>query len=408
MQTTHQTFTVDPKINAPALPNTGSFLRDVLAVRKQVSVFCLLLLALSACGTTPEPVKKPVEVLAFPSPPDPARFFFERTLFGSMDVMPQDDDDGISLEAMLTGAAGGGEKGTPFSKPYGVLVRKGRIYVSDTVSASVMMLDPTHGKSKEIGTESPGTLGKPLGMDMDAQGNLYVMDASRKRVMIYDRDGNFLRFVGGKEFFDRPSAVAVNPEGTRVFALDTGSTRGDPAFHRVQVFDAQSGEHLMSIGTRGTADGQFNLARDVAVGPDGLLYVVDGGNFRVQVFDQTGKFLRKFGKVGIRLGQLARPKGVGIDRDGNLYISDASHGNFQIFTPEGKLLMFVGTRGANDRAKYMLPAMVDVDEDGRVYMVDQAYRKVDVFRPAALKEAEGFLGRAFQAMKKLKREGSGL
>ncbi|MBF0142276.1 MAG: 6-bladed beta-propeller [Magnetococcales bacterium] len=358
------------------------------------------LLAAAGCVTTPEPVEK-LAPLVFPGPPDPARFVFERTIRGTVDVQPRDEESSFGLEEMVTGASG--PIGEGFGKPFGIKVFQGRIYVGDTVNRHVMMLDPAHGSFKEVGAEAPGDLVKPLGMDMDGQGNLYVMDATKKWILVYDRDGNYLRGIGGPSFFDRPSGVAVNPEGSLVFAVDTGSSQGKPEFHRIRVFDAKNGKLLYDIGKRGNGDGEFNLARDATIGSDGLLYVVDGGNFRVQVFDQKGKFIRKFGEVGRRLGQFARPKGIDTDKEGNLYISDASHANFQIFTPDGDLLMFIGTRGKEtDRASYLLPGMIAVDEDGRVYLVDQGYRKVDVFRPAALKESEGALGRAFEALKMLK------
>ena len=55
--------------------------------------------------------------------------------------------------------------------------------------------------------------------------------------------------------------------------------------------------------------------------------------------------------------------------------------------------MFIGGRSYTPGpANFMLTAGLAVDEDGRVYVVDQYFRKVDVFRPAALGEAEGFLG----------------
>jgi DNA-binding beta-propeller fold protein YncE len=129
----------------------------------------------------------------------------------------------------------------------------------------------------------------------------------------------------------------------------------------------------------------LNLPRDVAVGTDGLLYVVDGGNFRVQVFDSEGKFLRTFGGIGRRTGQFARPKEIAVDRQGNLYIVDTAFANVQIFNPEGQLLLNVAGRGEADApGKFMLPSGIAVDADGRIYMVDQFYRKLEVFRPAGL------------------------
>ncbi|CAK0779286.1 hypothetical protein WCLP8_90001 [uncultured Gammaproteobacteria bacterium] len=91
------------------------------------------------------------------------------------------------------------------------MARKGRVYVSDTVTHSVMMLDPANGTHKEIGTESPGLLGKPLGLDLDGQGNLYVADVSRKWAMMYDQDGKYLQGFG-RSVLLCPTPVATNPD----------------------------------------------------------------------------------------------------------------------------------------------------------------------------------------------------
>ena len=160
------------------------------------------------------------------------------------------------------------------------------------------------------------------------------------------------------------------------------------------TLDLDSGRALFDIGRRGDGPGEFNLPRDVAIGTGGRLYVVDGGNFRVVVFDKDGRYLQSFGSVGKQYGQFARPKEIAADRDGNIYVVDAAFGNFQIFSPDGDLLLFVGDRSERDGpAKYMLPSGIAVDEDGRVYVVDQWFRKIDVFRPAAVKAGSGHLAR---------------
>jgi DNA-binding beta-propeller fold protein YncE len=228
-------------------------------------------------------------------------------------------------------------------------------------------------------------------LNVDAQCNLYVADGSRAQVLVFDADGRLQRTIGGADWFNRLSHATPTPDGGRVFAVDTGSL--ESRNHHVRVFDTDSGEHLYDIGTRGGETGEFNLPRDVEIGPDGKVYVVDGANFRVQVFDQDGNFVRAFGEVGRQSGQFSRPKGIAIDAEGRVYVSDAAFGNFQIFTPEGELLLYVGSRSSRpEPAKYMLPAGIDVDEDGRVYMVDQFFRKVDIYRPANLPQESGFLG----------------
>jgi DNA-binding beta-propeller fold protein YncE len=188
--------------------------------------------------------------------------------------------------------------------------------------------------------------------------------------------------------------VAVDPKGERVYVADTGGVSKQEE-HRVRVFDARDGKHLFDFGKRGSAPGEFNLLRDVAVAPDGRVYVIDSGNFRIQAFDRDGKFLFTFGSVGRFPGQFARPREIAIDQSGNVYVSDAAFGNFQIFNSEGQLLMHVGDRGERDSpARYMLPAGIAVDLDGRVYMADQFFRKIDVYRPAALKAEEGHVAKA--------------
>jgi DNA-binding beta-propeller fold protein YncE len=185
--------------------------------------------------------------------------------------------------------------------------------------------------------------------------------------------------------------VSVDPEGERVYAVDTGGIGSEN--HHVLVFDVSTGKHLRNIGKRGTEDGELNLPRDIEVDARGWLYVVDGGNFRVQIFDNNGEFVRQVGQLGRQYGHFARPKGVALDKSGNIYASDAAHGNFQIFDAQGQLLLFVGNRSEQfARAAYMLPAGIDVDEDGRVYMIDQYFRKLDIYRPANIGEKEGFLG----------------
>jgi sugar lactone lactonase YvrE len=308
------------------------------------------------------------------------------TLVNSSQVTAGSKQD--RLRHLLTGESA---SGSGFVKPFDVAACQGRVYVSDTVQRRVLAFDFPGRRAFQIGLKDPGSLVKPLGLNTDGQCNLYVADATQKRIMIYDRDGRYVSAIGGPDQFVRLSHVAANPEGTRVFAVDTGDveSRG----HRVRIFDARSGEHLFDIGKRGSDPGQFNLPRDIELAPNGKLYVVDSGNFRVQVFSQDGIYERTFGAMGSRFGQFTRPKGIAADHDSNVYVSDAAFGNFQIFTADGRLLLFIGDRASESApGKYQLPAGIDVDEDGRIYFVGQFFRKVDIFRPVSLPAEGGYLG----------------
>ena len=355
-------------------------------MRLTTLVSLMLYLAIQGCASTSDKEAAELEPLYFPPPPEEPRFVFERTLQSSTQVEKVNSGDGLRM--LMTGVS---QDVKAMAKPFDVSVCKGIIFVSDTVLRTVMVFDVPGGRFFEIGRSKPGTLHKPLGLATDSECNLYVADATAKSIMVYDQAGNFIKALGGQQWFDRLTHVSVDAEGTRVYAVDTGGVGSEN--HHVLVFDVESGKHLRNIGKRGTEEGEFNLPRDIDIDEQGWLYVVDGGNFRVQVFDNNGEFVRQVGKLGQLYGDFARPKGVALDRDSNIYVSDASHGNYQIFNTEGQLLLFVGNRSQKaDRASYMLPAGIGVDEDGRVYMIDQYFRKLDIYRPADLGENEGFVG----------------
>lgn len=357
------------------------------------TLLLLCVLGLSACVVAQkrdiEQVGRAARALVYPEPPDDPRFAFERTIRASTDVVPEAETSAI--KRALTGASD--EPVDRLNKPYSVAVNKGKIFVSDSVGRAVKVFDVPGQKYYRVGDEEgEGRIAKPLGIDVDGAGNLYVADASFKKIVVFDNAGKYLRTIGSPKMFDRLSSVTVDQKGERVYVVDIGGVSSD--LHRVRVFNARSGEHLFDIGKRGTGPGEFNLPRDVALGKDGRIYVVDGGNFRVQIFDKDAKFIKSFGSVGKQLGNFARPKEIATDPDGNVYVADSAFGNFQIFDPDGQLLMFIGDRSERDiPAGYMLPSGIAVDEDGRIYFVDQWFGRVDVFRPYALKETDGYLGR---------------
>ena len=70
-----------------------------------------------------------------------------------------------------------------------------------------------------------------------------------------------------------------------------------------------SGEYMFAYtwGSRGQNEGEFFFPEDVAIGPNGDVYIADTGNHRIQVFNRRGDFLRGWGRLGTSPGRFERP-----------------------------------------------------------------------------------------------------
>jgi DNA-binding beta-propeller fold protein YncE len=259
------------------------------------------------------------------------------------------------------------------------------VVVTDTVLRKAFIFNLPRQKMYQFGhLGKKGVVTKPMGVAVGLDNRIYIADVSARKVFVYDAYGMFKLDMGGVGEFDRPVDVAVSPDGKRVYVVDAGGIRSKR--HRVVVYD-DNGVKLGEFGLRGEGVGEFNLPTQVAVAPDGTVYVLDAGNFRVQAFSAEGKFLRAWGRVGRAFGDFARPRGLAVGGDGNVYVTDAAFRNVQVFNPQGQLLLAIGGESIADKpGQYVMPAGVAVDELGHVYVVDQAFAKVDVFKRLSKKE----------------------
>ena len=154
-----------------------------------------------------------------------------------------------------------------------------------------------------------GELLRPAGLICDANGNVIVVDSGNNRLQVFTPDGKLVAKYGkagtGDGEFNQPWGITLDQDGN-IYVADWKN-------HRVQKLSPQ-GEFLMKIGEYGTMPaapdafavtylgpfvsslpvseypkaGLLNHPTDVAVDPDGDIYVTDWGNHRICIFESDG------------------------------------------------------------------------------------------------------------------------
>lgn len=320
---------------------------------------------LSGCASGPEQKSEmltPQTPLIWPSPPEPARVSYLRTISRPQDIGANAGFFRRIADFIL------GEKSDRLIKPYGVTVDStGRLIVADTAFKKVHIFDLA--RKNYILIEEPGDeqFESPIAAATDGQNNIYVTDSVARKAFVFNPKGKFLfSFAAG----ERPTGIAINKAEAKVYISDTAS-------HSVRIFDLKGAE-IGSFGKRGKETGEFNYPVDLALDRGGDVYVVDSLNFRVQIFDGNGKFLSSFGRQGDGTGEFGRPKGIALDKDGNIYVADALFDTIQIFNREGRFLLNFGTLGKS-AGTFWLPSGIFIDNGNRIYVSDSYNGRVQVF-----------------------------
>lgn len=254
----------------------------------------------------------------------------------------------------------------PITKPYGITLHKGKIFIVDPEIAGLELIDLEKNAFDYFLPSGKGKLKLPINCNIDKDGNLYISDVGREQVVIFDENFNYAGEIGGEVNF-KPTDVAL--WGDTVFITD-------PKNNRINAYNRTSRKLLFSFPENATAGDEHWLYNPMNLyAADGQIYITDFGNSRVKIFDVDGTYLRYVGSYGRRPGQFVRPKGITVDRDLNLFVVDAGFQNVQIFNEAGQLLMFMGGAYQGPGDMY-LPANVVVDYDHLSYFkkfVDPEY-----------------------------------
>jgi sugar lactone lactonase YvrE len=186
-----------------------------------------------------------------------------------------------------------------------------------------------------------GLFAFPHTIRADKDDNLWIVDRDHAQMMLFTTEGKLLRTIGKKGF---RSDTGVAPDDFRSEAYKAVTHGGPP----------------------------FNLPTDIDVAPSGEMFVTDGyGNARVHKFSADGTLQKSWGEPGTAPGQFRLPHGVWIDRRGRVLIADRENDRVQVFDQNGGLLQVWPT-------KLIGPAVFYVDDEDVVYIVEHNAGMVSV------------------------------
>jgi DNA-binding beta-propeller fold protein YncE len=312
--------------------------------------------------------------IVWPKPPETPRIQFVGVIESSTDLKAAQPGSEVLLTALR-----GPRPPLEFSSPHGVALRApDTLAVADSAGGCVHLIDlgtrdhtMVRGFGKTSRRDVQGADDErflaPVGVAWVGD-RLFVTDAQRNEVVELDAMGRY-RGRFSHAALRRPVGIAYAARRNQLYVVN-----GDE--HNIAVFDLD-GSLVRLVGSRGVEPGAFNWPSHVSIRGD-RVYVSDAGNFRVQVLDLDGVPLSSIGGAGMAAGDLALPKGVAVDSEGHVYVVDARFENVQVFNDRGQLLLAFGSEGAK-RGRFSLPAGIAIDEMDRIWIADAGNRRVQVF-----------------------------
>ena len=193
-------------------------------------------------------------------------------------------------------------------------------------AARLFEFDPGGKFVREIGQDSYGFVFAHT-VRVDRQDNIWVVDEGSNMIIKFDPAGRIVMTMGRK-----PEALTVpGGPGGRGGDGEGGGAPAAPAGGR----EGRGGAPPPPVGA-GVPGDNFNRPTDVAWDAAGNIYIADGyGNSRIAKFDKNGKYLKSWGSRGTAPGQFNIPHTLAIDAQGLVYVGDRGNNRIQVFDGEG-------------------------------------------------------------------------
>lgn len=225
-----------------------------------------------------------------------------------------------------------------------------------------------------INSFGKGEFLRPHSIRIDSENYYWFVDDGDHTVKKYNSDGEKLMTIGIPNSpsiqhsglpFNRCTDIAVDYESESVYISDG---YGNSSIHKYSM----NGKLIKSWGSPGTDESQFNIVHNIVMDSNGLLYVADRENHRVQIFDRNGVYIDQ-------IINMHRPCALGIS-DNKLYVGELGYGmsvnqdvpnigpRISIYNLEKKLLFRWGEGFGGQSTQLYAPHSIAIDDNQNLYL----------------------------------------
>ncbi len=230
-----------------------------------------------------------------------------------------------------------------------------------------------------------GEFNDPIGIAVDATGNLWVADAGNNRVEELSGAIGFITKFGsygaGNGQFNALHGIAIS--GGNIYVADKGNARVEEL--------SPTGKYINQFGGKGTGNGQFEGPEGISADPvTGSLYVTDTSN-PVQEFTSSGVFVTKFGAKGLSGEQFKNPQGVAVNAAGEIYVADTENSRVQMWQPlPSGPPMYTSQFGSSGsgNGQFQFPTLAAFNSSGNLWVADSSLDRLQEFNEKGTYQAQ--------------------